>query len=122
MYFVALVILPGLLYLTPLDHGIIQHRMALHVVALCVAYFIILKHLNYSDTAKRICYNFAQHSFGIYLVHIIVLCKMIWPLMEVLDLHYALQVPLTTLMTAAISYLIVKLFSFLPYSKYLVGV
>lgn len=118
----ALIILPGLLYLTPTDHRVIQNRMALHVVLLCVCYFIILKHLKYSDKAKRVCYNFAQHSFGIYLVHIIVIRKILWPLMTTMDLHYAVQVPLTTILTAAISYMIVKLFSYLPYSKYLVGV
>ena len=117
-----LIVLPGLLYLTPIPHDMIQNRMALNVVALCVCYFVVLKHVHYSEKTKLVLYNFAQHSFGIYLVHSLVIEKIIWPVMEIADLHYVIQVPLTTILAAAVSYLIVRLFSFLPYSKYLVGV
>lgn len=119
---ISLVGLPAILYCTPMNHGAIQHRMALHVVALCVCYFVFLKHFNYSDKMKHICYNFAQHSFGIYLVHMIVIRRIVWPLLSGVEMHYAIQIPLTIALTALISYLIVKLFSLLPYSKYLVGV
>lgn len=120
--FVFLVTLPAILYCTPMPHDAIQNRMALHVVALCICYFIILKHLNYSDRMKHIIYNFAQHSFGIYLVHIIVIRKMIWPMLAGMEMHYALQIPLTVFLGALCSYLIIKACSFLPYSKYIVGV
>ena len=119
---IFLILLPGILYLTPMSHAVIQNRMALHVVALCVCYFIILKHLNYSDKMKHICYNFAQHSFGIYLVHTIVIRKMLWHLLSGVEMHYAIQIPLIVFLSALFSYLIIRLFSYLPYSKYLVGV
>ena len=122
LLFICLLILPGVLYCTPMSHGVIQNRMALHVVVLCVCYFVILKHIHYSDKMKRICYNFAQHSFGIYLIHALVIQRMIWPMLSGLELHYSIQVPLTTALTAVVCYLIVKLFSYLPYSKYIVGV
>lgn len=120
--FAFLVLLPLILYKTPMHHGAIQNRNALHIVALCVCYFVILKHLNYSDKMKRVFFDFAQHSFGIYLVHSLVIQRLIWPLLSGIEMHYAIQVPLTVLLTAVCSYLIIKLFSFLPYSKYLVGV
>lgn len=120
--FIFLVILPAILYCTPLPHEVIHDRMALHVVALCVCYFVILKHINYSDKMKQICYNFAQHSFGIYLVHYLVIHQMMWPLLSRVDINYAFQIPLTVFLTALCSYLIVKLLSYLPYSKYIVGV
>ena len=120
--FVLLVVMPAILYLTPMPHGAIQNRMALHVVGLCVCYFVILKHLKYSDKMKHICYNFAQHSFGIYLVHDLVVRRMVWPSLIGFNLPFAIQIPLTVFLTALLSYLIVKLFSYLPYSKYLVGV
>ena len=120
--FAGLVILPGILYLTPMDHRAIQNRMALHVVALCICYFIILKHFKYSNKMKHLCFKFAQHSFGIYLVHIIVMRKFLWPMFDNVDVSYAIQVPLITLLTAVISYFVIRLFSYLPNSKYIVGV
>lgn len=122
MVFISLIILPGVLYCTPMPHSMIQNRMSLNVTALCVCYFVILKHLNYNDRMKRLCYIFAQHSFGIYLIHIIVMRSFLWPLLIQLDLNRALQVPLTVLLTALLSYLVIKLMSYLPYSKYIVGI
>ena len=119
--FAFLVILPALLYLTPIPHSVIQDRLSLNLVALCVCYFVVLKHFNLSERMKRICYNFAQHSFGIYLVHIIVMRRLLWPLIAPLDLHYAIQIPLVVAFTALISYTVIHLISKLPYSKYIVG-
>ena len=61
---------------------------------------------------KRICYDFAQHSFGIYLVHLLVMRKVLWPLIGPLNLHYAIQIPLVVILTAALSYFVVHLISF----------
>ena len=121
-FFTIIVLLPGFLYCLPLPHDVIQDRMSINVVILCVCYFIILKHLKYSEIAKRLCFNFAQHSFGIYLVHIIIMRDFLWPLLSGYNLNYLVQIPLVVLLTALFSYLVVKLFSYLPFSKYLVGV
>lgn len=119
--FAGLIILPALLYLTPIPHDIIQDRMSINMVALCVCYFIILKHLPLSHRWEKILYNFAQHSFGIYLVHILVMRNLLWPLLEPFNIHYALQIPLVVILTAALSYLLVHAIGKLPGSKYIVG-
>ena len=50
----------------------IDHRLSLPTMALCACYFryfIIIKHIPLKQKAERIFYNIAEHSFGIYLVH-----------------------------------------------------
>ena len=120
--FIALIILPLLLYQTSIPHGIIQSRMSVNMAMLCCSYFIIIKHLHFSDFMKKTVFNFAQHSFGIYLVHMQVMNIILKPLLiERYDFHYALIIPLTLVLNALISYCIVHLISKLPYSKYIVG-
>lgn len=120
--FSLVVLLPAVLYLTKIPHEVIQDRLSINHVALCVCYFIILKHIPLSDRWKRICYNFAQHSFGIYLVHILVKGVILKPLIVMtLDYPYAITTPIITILILIISYLIVELLSKLPGSKYIVG-
>lgn len=120
--FAFVVLLPLLLYQTKIPHSIIQDRLSVNHVALCVCYFIILKHIPLSDRWKKICYNFAQHSFGIYLVHILVKGVILKPLIVMmLDYPYALTNPIVTFLNVLISYLIVEAISKLPGSKYIVG-
>lgn len=117
-----LVILPLILYQTDIPHGIIQYRRSINIVAICICYFIIIKHIPLSDRWKRIVYNFAQHSFGIYLVHILVKDLILSPLLITpYDINYGISIPLIALLNLFISYVIVELISKLPGSKYIVG-
>jgi surface polysaccharide O-acyltransferase-like enzyme len=119
---VLLLVFPWILYLFPsIPHSAIQNRMAINVVAMSVIYFLVLKHIKWTNRMKRICYDFANHSFGIYLVHLLVMRKVLWPILEPLQLHYAIQIPLVVILTAVLSYLVVHLISKLPYSKYIIG-
>lgn len=119
---ILLLIFPWVLYLFPaIPHSAIQNRMSLNVVALSVVYFLVLKHIKWTNRMKRMCYDFANHSFGIYLVHLLVMRKFLWPLMEPLQLHYAIQIPMVVILTAVLSYYVVHLISKLPYSKYIIG-
>ena len=116
------IILPAILYFfTKIPHNVIQNRMSVNIVAMCVCYFVIIKHLPLSSKAKQFVYDFAQHSFGIYLVHILIMRKVLWPLLWDYNIHYAIQVPLIVFLTALLSYLFVHIISKLPYSKYIVG-
>ena len=118
----ALIVLPWLLYyFTEIPHSVIQNRMSVNVVAMCICYFIIIKRINLSSRAKQIVYDFAQHSFGIYLVHILIMRQLIWPLLWKYNIHYIIQIPLIVFLTALLSYSLVHLISKLPYSKYIVG-
>ena len=74
-----------------------------------------------SSKMKNIFYDFAQHSFGIYLVHLLVMRRILWPLLDDYNIHYGIQIPIIVFATAALSYLVVHLISKLPGSKYIIG-
>ncbi len=120
--FSVVVILPWCLYLIPqIPHDVIQDRLTINAALLATCYFVAIKRIHFSERWKSSCYDFANHSFGIYLVHVLIMRKLLWPLIEPLNLHYAVQIPLVVLLTAMLSYLTVHLMSKLPYSRYVVG-
>ena len=103
----------------------IGHRLSLPTMALCACYFryfIIIKHIPLKQEAERIFYNFAEHSFGIYLLHIYIIRHGLWPLFQEWALPTAVAIPLLVITGAAASYLAVALLSHLPKSKYIVGI
>ena len=103
----------------------IGHRLILPTMALCACYFryfIIIKHIPLKQKAERIFYNFAEHSFGIYLLHIYIIRHGLWPLFQEWALPTAVAIPLLVITGAAASYLAVALLSHLPKSKYIVGI
>lgn len=103
----------------------IGHRLSLPTMALCACYFryfIIIKHIPLKQKAERIFYNFAEHSFGIYLLHIYIIRHGLWPLFQEWALPTAIAIPMLVITGAAASYLAVALLSHLPKSKYIVGI
>ena len=103
----------------------IGHRLNLPTMALCACYFryfIIIKHIPLKQKAERIFYNFAEHSFGIYLLHIYIIRHGLWPLFQEWALPTAVAIPMLVITGAAASYLAVALLSHLPKSKYIVGI
>lgn len=96
----------------------IGHRLSLPTMALSACYFIIIKHIPLKQKAERIFYNFAEHSFGIYLLHIYIIRQGLWPLFQEWALPTAAAIPLLVITGAAASYLAVALLSHLPKSKY----
>ena len=103
----------------------IGHRLSLPTMALCACYFryfIIIKHIPLKQKAERIFYNFAKHSFGIYLLHIYIIRHGLWPMFQEWALPTAVAIPMLVITGAAASYLAVALLSHLPKSKYIVGI
>lgn len=103
----------------------IGHRLSLPTMALSACYFryfIIIKHIPLKQKAERIFYNFAEHSFGIYLLHIYIIRHGLWPLFQEWALPTAAAIPLLVITGATASYLAVALLSHLPKSKNIVGI
>ena len=103
----------------------IGHRLSLPTMALCACYFryfIIIKHIPLKQKAERIFYNFAEHSFGIYLLHIYIIRHGLWPMFQEWALPTAVAIPLLVITGTTTSYLAVALLSHLPKSKYIVGI
>lgn len=121
LYIAVVAILPVVLYAMPVPHSVVQDRLSVNVVLLAICYFVLLKHIHYSPKWSARLYDFAQHTFGIYLVHYYLMRDIVWSWFEPYNIHYAFQVPLIVVVTASLSYLIVHAISKLPYSKYIVG-
>lgn len=106
-----------------ISHAVLQDRLALPAVLLAFCYFLFLKHIPISNVLKKCVYQFAQHSFGIYLVHILVMRSVLWPIFEPLHINHAIAIPLITFLTALLSFIIVwGIGKVVPFSKYIVGV
>ncbi|GAA4114411.1 acyltransferase [Aquimarina addita] len=64
----------------------------------------------------------AKYSFGIYLIHIIVIRDVIWKLLENFRIpHPIIETPLISIFSLIICFYIVKAITFLPKSKYIIG-
>ena len=117
----ALPLVLSLLHLPHFRHGVLSERMSLHVLGLTVCYFLLIKQLKIGKRASLFLYDFAQHSFGIYLVHTQLIKYIVRPVISQWDMSYWLQIPLVIFVTVSLSYLVVHLVSKLPGSKYIVG-
>lgn len=106
-----------------IPHAVLQDRLAFPAVFLAICYFVLLKHVSMTNQIKKIVYQFARHSFGIYLVHILVMRSILWPILEPLQIHHAIAIPMITFLTALLSFIVVwGIGKVLPFSKYIVGV
>jgi len=122
LLFVAALALPMAMYLlVKVNHYIITDRMSFHVLCLTVCYFSFIKQLKMSKRLSLLFYDFAQHSFGIYLVHIILMKYLVKPIVVQWAVSNWIQIPVVIFSTVVVSYIVVHLLSKLPYSKYVVG-
>lgn len=71
---------------------------------------------------SNIVSNIANCSFGIYLIHIIILRHVVGPFFESCNINPILETSIITLISFVISLLIVKILSKLQFSKYIVGI
>lgn len=82
--------------------------------------FTIVQNLHLKQS--NIVSNIANCSFGIYLIHIIILRHVVGPFFESCNINPILETSIITLISFVISLLIVKILSKLPFSKYIVGI
>lgn len=68
----------------------------------------------------RFCVDVSKYSYGIYLVHIMIL-NTFYAFYEPLINNFWLKIPLVAISTLVVSYIVIKLLSYLPKSKYIVG-
>ena len=75
-----------------------------------------------SSMVNRVISDIAQCSFGIYLIHILVVHELVWRGFSADMLNPALLSVIIAILSLILCYTIVKLLSKLPYSKYIVGI
>ncbi len=66
--------------------------------------------------------SLAKYSFGIYLLHYSLIKYIYQPLFENFRSHPLIEAPSIAILTVATAYLLIKLISRLPFSKYIIGV
>jgi peptidoglycan/LPS O-acetylase OafA/YrhL len=71
---------------------------------------------------RNIVSELAKYSFGIYLVHIVVVRDIVWKLFQSSTIHPLPETFLIAAISMIACYSIIKLISYLPFSKYTIGV
>ncbi|MCD8166669.1 MAG: acyltransferase [Bacteroides sp.] len=94
----------------------------INVAMMSVGLFLLIKNIRATgkSTVGRLITDISLKSFGIYLIHIIWL-EIIQGYMMPLLPDAACGIPVTTVLTFVVSYLSIKLLSYLPGSNYMIG-
>ena len=89
----------------------------------CVIWWMLIKRISACwDRGRNVIVFMSRHSFGIYLIHILVLRNILWKLCWIRSLSGILQVAICLILTFIISLFISWCISKLRLGKYIVGV
>lgn len=122
------VVIPIIFYKIPIkgfDPGtVLYNYLSISVVMMSIGWFIFIQNMN-SIHSNRIFSNVMKElsvmSFGIYLVHIFIMRRLIWNWIPVGALPLWFEIVVVSIVTFALSYLIVKIISKLTIGKYVIG-
>lgn len=126
-FFMICVILPGIVYLYPsnvIENSIVYNYLTINIALLSTIYFSIIQRISFQNfRINQIVVEFSKMSFGIYLIHIFILRDVVWNWFGMVNImNPAFQIPLMAIITFVCSYIIVKMISYLPKSKYIIGI
>lgn len=82
--------------------------------------FTIIQNLQIKQS--NIISNIATCSFGIYLIHIIIIRHIVWTFFETSNINPIIETSIITIISFVASLIVVKILSKLPFSKYIVGI
>lgn len=86
------------------------------------AIYIYFKNFKFPSFVENWMSIIAKYSFGIYLIHFLIVRNVVWKILENHRLpHPLLETPLIAITSLLISLGIVKCLSYLPASKYIIG-
>lgn len=97
--------------------------LTINVALMCAAIFIFAQRILIKNKiVLNVLINVSKMSFGIYLIHLLIL-RILKPWFSNMDyIPNVIQIPLMALIGLVISYAIIKMISFSPKSKWLIGV
>ena len=107
-----------------IDTSILTDNLSLFSTLAVVNIFTFIQIISKASVFQKIALylaKIAKYSFGIYLCHMIVI-RMVWKIFAELRMHPVIETPLICLLSLFISYIIIRLFSKLPFSKFTVGI
>lgn len=106
-----------------ISNDMLYGYLTINVALLCILYFTILQlPLPCNRAIHKISGYLAPQTFGIYLIHIIVMRDVLWPLWNTLfpTAPYSIQIPAVGLLTFTASWVVIKMISFIPGSHYII--
>jgi surface polysaccharide O-acyltransferase-like enzyme len=97
--------------------GIFYNYFAINVMMMSIGVFLLVKEIDWSNTIKNISLkNFILDvgplAFGIYLIHALIL-QWLKSLIEI-ELNPIIDIPITVILVASISYILIKIMKKLP--------
>ncbi len=108
-----------------IPHSILYGYLTINIAVMCsllfIALHLIFKYIPILES-HNILVDVSSKTFGIYLIHILIMRELLWNVWESLfpDIGYAIQIPSVAIVTFILSYFIIKLISFIPGSKYII--
>ncbi len=115
------VVLPGAIYFFHLPHGLAQGNATLPVTLSAALLMVACLRFTPAGAAARWITAFARRSYGVYLVHILLVHWIVFPVFRPMNINYAIQIPLLTMVTAAMAWGIVWLIDQIPGGHYITG-
>lgn len=122
---IALPLIGLILYKVTVDGemGTLFSYLSIPVAVMALAWFEAFRR---SSISKRLggafLTEFSNCSFGIYLMHILIMRHFLWKIDFVIyGLGWIGQLAMTWVLTLVISFLLTKAISYLPYSEYIIG-
>ncbi|MFN8415410.1 MAG: acyltransferase family protein [Cytophagaceae bacterium] len=118
----------GFLYRLPTQHTIADLELTwdfntINIAMMTVGIFILVKDIaieKQDSYGISLLQDLSAKSYGMYLAHIMLL-NFVHGLMIPLELSLYLKIPLVAIVTFILTYMVVKLISYLPKSKWIVG-
>lgn len=116
------IVIPVIIYTSGIecDFYSMLWYLSLPVALMAFGWFVLIK--RFPNKASSFIGHASALSFGVYLVHIFIMRRIVWHIGFIGDLPGLIQIPCIMLITLLASYLVVWLISRLPFSKYIIGV
>lgn len=101
---------------------LVRDNLSVTSVAFVIAIFCFFQNVKLPSGLELFFNTVAKYSFGIYLIHFIVVRDVVWRILENNRIpHPIIETPLLAILSLLLCLLIVKCISYLPKSKYIIG-
>lgn len=112
-----------LLKLNNIDNRQYTHYLQIGNALMVIWIFTVIKDISpISPKLQKPIAEIAKYSFGIYLVHILIVRECVWRFFENHHIFVLIETPIIAIISLILSYALLKILAKLPYSKYIIGI
>ena len=115
--------IPSVLYTSGFDfdfYSLFIRYLSLPVALMAFVWYVLI--VKTPNKQVSLISGLSRLSFGVYFIHIFIMRCFLWKIDLIKDMPGLIQIPVITLSTLFVSFLIVTLISRLPFSKFIIGV